>query len=119
MYRYDEFDAQFVRQRVTQCIELLGIHRTRRLRNIFVLLAKRQKNPPQLLPPQLIDAGVAGEPEQPRLELRRRLQTIERIQVAAGPALYTSWTRTDSGRVQSQLVVPVATQTDATLPCDV
>jgi hypothetical protein len=26
---------------------------------------------------QLIDAGVAGEPEKPRLELRRRLQPIE------------------------------------------
>ena len=37
-----------------------------------------------------------------------RLQTIRRIDVAAGEALFTSWTRTRSGRVQSQLVVPVS-----------
>ncbi len=67
-----------LRQRMTQGIKLLGIHRTRRLRNIFVLLTERQENPPQLLPPQLVDARVSREPEQPRLELRRRLQTIER-----------------------------------------
>ena len=43
-----------------------------------MLLAERQKNSTQLLPPQLIDARIPREPEQPRLELRRRLQTIER-----------------------------------------
>ena len=37
-----------------------------------------------------------------------KLQTIRRINVAGGPALYTSWTRSKTGRVQSQLVVPVS-----------
>ena len=64
-------------ERVTQCIELLGIHRAGRLGNVLVLLAKGQKNPPQLLPPQLIDAGIPREPEQPRLELRGRLKAID------------------------------------------
>jgi hypothetical protein len=64
-------------QRVPQRIEFLGIHRPRRLWNIFVFLAERQKNPPQLLPPELIDARVSREAEQPRLELRRCLQTID------------------------------------------
>ena len=39
-----------------------------------------------------------------------RLVTMRRINVAAGPALYTSWVRTKSGRVQSNLVVPVGNQ---------
>jgi len=65
-------------QGVAESVQLLGIHRAGRLGNIFVLLAKRQENPAQLLAAQLIDAGVAREPKQPRLELRRRLQTIQR-----------------------------------------
>lgn len=39
-----------------------------------------------------------------------RLVTMRRIDVAAGPALYTSWVRTQSGRVQSNLVVPVGNE---------
>jgi hypothetical protein len=39
-----------------------------------------------------------------------RLVTIRRLRVAAGPALYTSWIRTQSGRVQSNLVVPVGSE---------
>ena len=66
-----------LRQRVSQGVQLLRVHRTGRLRDVFVLLAEREKNPPQLLPPELINARVPGETEQPRLELRRRLQTIE------------------------------------------
>ena len=65
-------------ERMPQRIELFGIHCSRRLGNVLMLLPKRQENPPQLLPAQLIDAGVAREPEQPRLELRGRLQPIER-----------------------------------------
>jgi hypothetical protein len=46
-------------------------------------------------------------------ELRSRipdfkLQTIRRIEVAGGPALYTSWVRTGSGQIQTNLVVPVS-----------
>ena len=67
-----------LRQSMTQGIEFLGIHRTRRFGNVFVLLAEGQKNPAQLLPPQLIDARIPREPEQPRLELRRCLKTIDR-----------------------------------------
>jgi hypothetical protein len=65
-------------QCMTQRIELLRVHRSSRLRNVFVLLAEREKDSPQLLPPQLIDTGVPRESEQPRLELGRSLQTIER-----------------------------------------
>jgi hypothetical protein len=65
-------------ERVPQRIELLRVDRAGRLGNIFVFLAERQKNPPQLLAPQLVDARVAGQPEKPRFKLRRRLQTIER-----------------------------------------
>src|SRR5256885_395372 len=64
-------------QRMAQGIELLGVDRARRLGNVFVLFAEGEKNPPQFLPTQLIDARVARESEKPRLELRRRLQTIE------------------------------------------
>ena len=39
---------------------------------------KRQENPPQLLAAQLVDARVAGQAEEPRLELRRRLQAVDR-----------------------------------------
>ena len=60
-----------------------------------------------------IKGGIASLESRLPAELARRfddfqLQTIRRIEVAAGPALYTSWTRTESGRVQSQLVVPVS-----------
>ena len=65
-------------ERVTQGIEFLRIHRARRLGDVLMFLTERQKDPAQLLPAQLIDARVAREPEQPRLELSRRLQTIER-----------------------------------------
>ena len=64
-------------ERMTQGVEFLGIDRPGRLRNVFVLLAERKKNPAQLLPPQLIDTGVAREPEKPRLELGGSLQAID------------------------------------------
>jgi hypothetical protein len=66
-----------LRESVTQRIELLRAHRAGWLRNVFVFLAKWKKYPPKFLPPQLIDARVAGQPEKPRLELRRRLQSID------------------------------------------
>lgn len=64
-------------QRMAQGIEFLRIHRSGRLGNIFMLLSERKKDPAQLLPPQLVDAGVAREPEKPGLELRGSLQAIE------------------------------------------
>ena len=67
-----------LRESMTQRVKLLGVHCTRRLWDILVLLAEGEKYPPELLATQLIDARVAREPEQPRLELGRRLQTIER-----------------------------------------
>ena len=54
-----------LRQRMPQRVELFGIHRSRRFGNVLMLLAEGQENPPQLLPAQLIDAGIAREPEQP------------------------------------------------------
>lgn len=64
-------------QRVAQRIEFFGVHRAGRFGNILMLLPERQKDAPQLLAPQLIDARVPGEPEQPRLELRGSLQAID------------------------------------------
>ena len=43
-----------------------------------MFVAKREKNAAQFLAAELIDAGVAREAEQPRLELRGRLQPIQR-----------------------------------------
>ena len=67
-----------LRQRMPQGVQLLGVHRAGRLGNVFVLLPERKENPPELLPPQLIDARVSRQPEQPGFELRRRLETIQR-----------------------------------------
>ena len=66
-----------LREGMAQRIQLLCIDRTGWLWNVFVLFAERQENPPQLLAAELINAGVAREPEEPRLELRGRLQAID------------------------------------------
>jgi hypothetical protein len=66
-----------LRQRMAQCIEFLRIDGVRRFRDVFMLFAKREKYPAQFLTPELIDASIARESEQPRLELRRRLQTVD------------------------------------------
>ena len=66
-----------LRQRMAQRVEFLGIDSSGRLGNIFMLLAEREKNPPQLLAAELVDAGIAGEAEKPRLKLRRRLEAVE------------------------------------------
>jgi hypothetical protein len=65
-------------ERMAQGVKFLGAYCAGRLGDVFVLLAKWEKNPPQLLAAQLVDAGVAGESKQPRLELRRGLQVIQR-----------------------------------------
>lgn len=62
---------------MAQCVQLLGIDRARRLRNVFVLLTEGQENPAKLLAPQLIDARIPREAKEPRFKLRRRLQTIQ------------------------------------------
>lgn len=67
-----------------------------------------------------VRGGIGSLEERLPAELARRfddfkLQTIRRIDVAAGPALYTSWTRTKTGRVQSQLVVPVSNKRSFTV----
>lgn len=64
-------------QGVTQSVQFLRVDGPRRLRNIFVLFAERQKDTPQLLPAQLVNAGVTRQSEEPRLELCGRLQTIQ------------------------------------------
>ena len=66
-----------LRQSMTERVEFLRIHRTGRLGDVLVLFSKRQEYPPQFLPAQLIDARVAGEAEEPRLKLRRRLQPVD------------------------------------------
>jgi len=65
-------------QGMLQSVEFLGIDRSRRLGNILMLLAERREDPPQFLPPEMIDAGIARHPEEPRLELRRILQSPDR-----------------------------------------
>jgi len=47
-----------------QRIQLLRIDGAGRLGDVLMFLAERQKDAPQFLPAQLIDAGVAREPEQ-------------------------------------------------------
>ncbi len=64
-------------QGVAERVEFLGVDGARRLGDVFVFIAERQKNAPQLLAAKLVDAGVAREAEQPRLELRRRLEPVE------------------------------------------
>ncbi len=65
-------------ERMAQGVQFLGVHRAGRLGDVFVLLAKGQENSPQFLAPQLVDAGIARQPEKPGLELRRGLQTVDR-----------------------------------------
>ncbi len=66
-----------LRQRMAERIQFFRVHRSRRFRDVFVLFTKRQKNPPQFLPPQLIDASITGQAKKPRFELRRSLQPIQ------------------------------------------
>lgn len=61
-----------------QRVEFLGIDRSRRLGNILVLFAEGRKYPPQFLAPEMIDTGISRHPEQPRLELRRIVQSPNR-----------------------------------------
>ena len=67
-----------------------------------------------------IRGGIGTVEKELPAELKRRipdieLQSVRRIQVAAGPALYASWTRKKSGAVQSQLVVPVSNKRSFTV----
>ena len=64
-------------QGVAQGVELLGSDRAPRFGNVFVLFAEWQKNPPQFLPPQLIDARIPREPEQPGFKLGGCLQMLQ------------------------------------------
>ena len=64
-------------QGMAKRIEFLRVHRAGRLRDVLVLFAERQENPAQLLAAELVDARVAREAEEPRLELRRSLQAFE------------------------------------------
>jgi hypothetical protein len=65
-------------ERVPQGIQLLGADSTGWLRDVFVFLPERQKYPAQLLAAQLVNAGIARQPKEPRLELGRCLQTVDR-----------------------------------------
>ena len=67
-----------LRERVTERVEFLGVHRAGRFRDVFVLVAEGEKDAAEFLAAQLVDAGVAREAEEPRFELRGRLETIER-----------------------------------------
>jgi hypothetical protein len=64
-------------ERVAEGVEFLEVHGAGRLGDVFVLFAKRQENAAQFLAPELVDAGVAREAEEPRLELRGRLQPVK------------------------------------------
>ena len=62
---------------VTEGIEFLGTHRARGFRDILVLRRKGEKDAAEFLPAKVIDAGVAGEAEEPRLKLLGRLEANE------------------------------------------
>ena len=67
-----------------------------------------------------IRGGIGSVEERLPGELASRipdfeLATNERITVPAGPALYTSWRRRETGRLQSQLVVPVSNKSSFTV----
>ena len=64
-------------QGMAEGVEFLGVDRARGLRHIFVLGRKRKEDSAQFLAPEVIDAGVAGEPEKPGLELGGCLQPID------------------------------------------
>jgi hypothetical protein len=59
-------------------VEFLRIDRASRLRDVFVLRGERREDPTQFLAAEMVNAGVTREAKEPRLELRGRLQTIER-----------------------------------------
>jgi hypothetical protein len=65
-------------ERVAEGVEFLGADGPGRFRDIFVLRAERCKNPTQFLAAEMVDAGVARQAEEPRLELRRGLKAVER-----------------------------------------
>lgn len=66
-----------LREGMAEGIQLLRIHRTRRLGDVFMLFPKGEKDAPQLLPAELVDAGIARQTEEPGLKLRRRLETVQ------------------------------------------
>ncbi|MEO7411764.1 MAG: hypothetical protein ABIZ81_00280 [Opitutaceae bacterium] len=65
-------------QGVAQGVEFLRIDGARRLRDVLVLLTEGQENSTQFLTAELVDAGVPGEPEEPRLELRGFMKAVDR-----------------------------------------
>src|SRR5687767_9778598 len=67
-----------LRQSMAERVEFLGIHRAGRLRNVLMLLSKREEYASEFLTAELIDTRVAREPKEPRFELGRRLQTVDR-----------------------------------------
>jgi hypothetical protein len=67
-----------LREGVTQSVEFLRVHCAGRFGNVLVLQAEGQKDPAQLLPAELINAGIARKPEEPRFKLGGSLEAIER-----------------------------------------
>ena len=65
-------------ERVAESIEFLGVDGAGRLGDVFVFVAEGQKDAAEFLPAELVDAGIAREAEEPRFELCRRLQPVER-----------------------------------------
>lgn len=66
-----------LREGMAQGIEFLGVDGAGRLGDIFVLRSEGQENAAEFLATELINAGVAGQPEKPGLELRGGLEPIE------------------------------------------
>ena len=62
---------------VAQGVEFLGVDGARGLGDVLVLGREGQEDAAELLTAQLVDAGVAREAEEPRLELRGRLQAVD------------------------------------------
>ena len=61
---------------VAEGVELLAVDRAVGLGHVLVLRRERQEDPAQLLPPQVVDARVAGQPEEPGFELGGGLKAV-------------------------------------------
>ena len=66
-----------LRESVAQGVEFLGVDGAGRLGDVFVFGAKGEKNATQLLPAELIDAGVPSESKEPRFKLGGRLEAFK------------------------------------------
>lgn len=61
---------------IAKGIQFLRVNGAQRFRHILMLGRERKKYPAQLLPAQMVDAGVAGQAEKPGFKLRGGLKAV-------------------------------------------